>query len=401
MKKLWIATELFYPEETSTSFILTKIANKLTEKYEVEVICGEPTYDKNSAPNSNFVLNDKVTVTRLKSGSGDKNSLVARTFKFVSLSLSIFFKLLTKVKKEDKVFIVTNPAPLVLLIALLKKLKGFELAVLVHDVFPENTIPAGIIKSKDKLIYKILTWFFDRAYASADRLIVLGRDMEDVVQKKIGGRRNAGKITIIENWAETENIVPRKKSEVDPYEKDIIEKVVFQYAGNIGRVQGLLELLEIIKEVKNPDLLFYFVGEGAVKKQMQEFAVSHQLQNVQFAGSYKREEQNNILNRCDISIITLSDGMYGFGVPSKTYNVLAAGKPILFIGDAASEVGRLVAEEQIGYSFNHQQKKEILDFFNNFNADTENIQDKSLKARQLAEEKYSEEVILNKFKEII
>ncbi|MCP6135205.1 hypothetical protein NL393_39100, partial [Klebsiella pneumoniae] len=78
--------------------------------------------------------------------------------------------------------------------------------------------------------------------------------------KKVGPK-NAPKIKIIENWGETEAIFPLKKSDIIPHKNDFVEKVVFQYAGNIGRVQGLLELLEIIKEVKNPNLLFYFVGD--------------------------------------------------------------------------------------------------------------------------------------------
>ena len=46
MEKLWIVSELFYPEETSTSYLLTKIANAMSNKYDVNVICCNGKYDK-------------------------------------------------------------------------------------------------------------------------------------------------------------------------------------------------------------------------------------------------------------------------------------------------------------------------------------------------------------------
>ena len=93
MDNLWIATELFYPEQTSTSFILTKIANRLSEKYSVKVICGQPVYDKKEEKTSAFTLNSEVSVHKIKGFSGDKNSLVFRSFRLVFLSFSIFFYL--------------------------------------------------------------------------------------------------------------------------------------------------------------------------------------------------------------------------------------------------------------------------------------------------------------------
>lgn len=122
MKNLWIATELFYPEETSTSFILTKIANRLSEKYDVKVVCGDPVYDKQKK-SSHFSLDSRVNVHRIKGWGGNKNSLLSRSLRFVFLSLSIFFYLWKNVKKGEKVFMVTNPAPLILLVSILKRLK--------------------------------------------------------------------------------------------------------------------------------------------------------------------------------------------------------------------------------------------------------------------------------------
>lgn len=399
MQKLWIATELFYPEETSTSFILTKIANRLSEKYAVEVVCGNAVYDLHQKSES-FTLDSKVRVHRIKGFSGDKNSLVSRSLRFVLLSWALFFYLYRNVKKGEKVLMVTNPAPLLILVSLLKRWRKIYLVILVHDVFPENTIPAGILSSKKSVIYRIFKRIFDKAYSGADELIVLGRDMKKVLAEKTKKFKRKPVIRIIENWSDAEHIYPIPKEGLLPDDSVLKNRVVFQYAGNIGRVQGLLELLEVIKRVNNERLAFYFVGEGAVKNKMKDFVASNGLSNVFFGDAYSREEQAEVLNKADVAFVSLAPGMFGLGVPSKTYNILAAGKPVLYIGEKNTEIDLLVNEKNIGYSF--QNAEDLVHFFNNFNENSvSDLEIKKINARNVAESEFSESVILNKFYESI
>ena len=158
MKKLWIFTELFYPEETSTAFILTKIANKLATKYDVvNVVCANKTRNKK---NLSSTLLSNVKVTRINNFFNNKNSLIIRFLNFLELSIKFFFILLFKVKRKEKIFLVTNPAPLIVIVSLLKRIKKFEVILLVHDVFPENALSAKIIKSKESIYYKIFKLIF-------------------------------------------------------------------------------------------------------------------------------------------------------------------------------------------------------------------------------------------------
>lgn len=393
MSKLFVVSELFYPDETSTAFVMTKIVNKLAEiNDDIEVICSDSNYDDSNLKSENYTLASKVKRVGIKSYKGSKNNLLLRTFRFFSLSLKMFFYLLRRVKTKDKVVIVTNPAPIIVLAYILKKIKSNFLVIIVHDVFPENTIPAGIFKSKNSTFYKFLLKIFNISYSIADRLIVVGRDVGKVILSKIG-ENNKEKIIVIENWAETSDVLPH-------FASPLKDKIVFQFAGNIGRVQGLKELIEVIKDVKNDLLEFHFVGDGAVKQELIDYCKGNSLINVVFKPSYKREEQTRILNDSDIAIVTLSQGMFGLGVPSKSYNIMAAGKPILYIGDKDSEIDHVVNENNIGYSFENYQDLKL--FFNSLG-----IEDKSKfiemgkKARKLAETIYSEETILNKYQRYI
>lgn len=391
MKRLWIVSELFYPEETSTAYILTEIANTLAKKYEVNVITGPEVYEKGKVSAIDSTLDSSVKIFRTNPISADKNTVAGKIARFVIVSHSLYKMAKKMIKRDDIVLIVTNPAPLVLLMSKLKRKIGFKYYLLVHDIFPENIASAGL--RMPSLMYSILKRKFDRAYSEADTLISLGRDMSDVLAHKIAPFKES-KISIVENWADIDNIFPIQRKRDG--------KIVLEYAGNIGRVQGLSDILEIFSTVSNEILEMSFWGAGAKEASLKQFAEEHNLKNVKFNGPYKRCQQNDVLNDCDIALITLAKGMYGLGVPSKLYNILASGKPILFVGDKRSEVGLLVDEYDIGYSFDVTEKECLKKFLSDLTlADLDDMAVKGANARKLVEKSYSKDAILSKFLHLI
>lgn len=366
-KKLWIVTELFPPDETSTSYILGQIANAMTNKYQVKIICGPEIYDKRKKldENNHFSLDKSIEVFRANGADLDKNTTKGKALSFLLMSKRMISLVKKHVHKDDKVLMVTNPAPLVVLMGRLKKKVGFELNILVHDVFPENTKPAGL-----KLpLYGMIKHVFDNAYSHADQLIALGRDMKDVLEKKVlNSSENIPKISIIENWADINGIKPQPMPQ---------GKIVLEYAGNIGRVQGLDKVIEQLPESVD----FHIYGTGSMEETLKK--MNHP--RVFFHGPYFRSQQNEVLAACHIALVTLQEGMYGLGVPSKTYNILASGRPVLFFGPQNSEIDLLVREKQIGYC--GWPKK----------WDKDELMKMGERARELAIKEYSEATILNKF----
>ena len=363
---LWLVTELFPPDETSTSYILGEIANAFCHKYKVKVICGPEIYDKRKKPDpsNRFRLDPSIELYRAEGADLDKNTTKGKALSFILMSNRLIRLAKRHIKSSDKVLMVTNPAPLVLLMSRLKRRRGFELNLLVHDVFPENTKPAGL-----KLpLYGFFKKVFDKAYSRADQLVAIGRDMAEVLCEKTPST----KVTVIENWADIENIKPQPMPE---------GKIRMEYAGNIGRVQALDKVIE-----KMPtDVELHIYGTGSMEGTLK----SLERPNVFFHGPYFRSQQNEVLADCHIALVTLQEEMYGLGVPSKTYNILAAGRPVLFLGPEGSEIDRLVKDEGVGYcgwpsSWNIEELAQM-----------------GSRARALAERDYSKETILNKFVEAI
>ena len=401
-KKLWIVSELFFPEETATGYYITEIARHIAQYQEVNIICGPVSYEKFSNLKSNETnLPVNINVFRVKALSLDKNFLLLRIIRFISLTLSLSYEIVKRVKKNDQVWLVTNPAFLVPVAALIAKLKQFNLTILVHDMFPENLVPVNLLTQRN-IFYQLLKYIFDKSYQSADKIVACGRDMATLIESKVG-IENKSKIVVIENWADVDTIYPINKNKITIYGNlNLQNKIIFQFAGNIGRLQGLDLLIEAISECSNDLLHFVFIGEGAFKNKLKEIVNTKELGNVSFLGSFSRSRQNEFLNACDMGIVSLYDSMFGLGVPSKSYNILAAGKPILYLGNKKSEIALMINEHEIGWQFEMNDKKGLINFFssidNNFIND---INRKSIEARLVAESKYSKATILKKYDELL
>lgn len=362
-QRLWIISELFPPEETSTAYIMGEIAEALSHKYDVGVLCGPEIYDSSRKRADNSITTPKdYSVFRSESHTFNKNSLTGKAKSFLLTTLSIYKLAKKHIRQGDKVLMVTNPAPLILLMSRLKRKRNLELSILVHDVFPENTVAAGI-----KLpFYVFVKKMFDNAYGRADKLIVLGRDMAQLMKQKTKGLVN---LRIIENWGDFNTI--------QVYAMPDTEKIILQYAGNLGRVQGLDRIVESLPD----EIELHFYGSGA----MEETLKAYNKPNVFFHGPYTRSEQSDILGKCHISLVTLNDKMYGLGTPSKTYNILASGRPILYFGPPNSEIELLIKEHNIGFIGWPGHLK------------IETLNEMGQRARFIGEQFYSEKSILQKF----
>lgn len=385
---LWILTELFYPEETSTGYIMTEIANALTAKYDVKVICGPEVYDDNKKRDlgSKQQLDSSIELFRVKGVKENKKNVLSRIHKFTVISKRLFKVAKNNIKDGDTVFSVSNPFPLVLYMAKLRRQRNFKWVMLVHDVFPEGLIKQFHLKG---LPAKWITRKFNSAYAQTDTLISLGRDMCDLLARKTNGQTE---IVQIENWADLESIHPIEKVQRDG--------IVLQYAGNIGRAQGIQQIIECVKDAGNPIIKLDIWGSGVMEETLKKMVVDEGLSNVvSFRGPYFRSQQEQVLNDCDMAVVSLRADMYGRGVPSKSYNILAAGKPILYIGPKNSEIGLMVEQEGVGYAFTNEDHQGVIKLLQSLS--NEQLSGMGQKARHLAEDKYAELSILNKFCEVI
>jgi len=308
-KRVWILSELYYPEEAATGYILTNIAEALASQYEVHVITGMPDYiTKNGNARRTENVN-KVSIQRCRIPSFDKNKIISRIMRAAVLTLLLSFSALKKIRRGDVVFMVTNPATLLFFVALVCSVKKVSFLILVHDIFPDNLTSAGILKP-NSLVVKILAALANSAYRQAQKVICVGRDMAEIIRNKLGERAN--RVAVITNWADCEKIVPQMRYEnVLIKELGLQNKFIIEFDGNIGWVQGIEYLVETIKLVPLESIHFLFIGRGARLNLLEEQIQKGMLKNTTLLDMRPRSDQQNFLNACDVGLISLDPGMYG------------------------------------------------------------------------------------------
>ena len=342
-KSVFIVSQFVDKEQNSTGYYWYKIIIGLSEHgVDTKVIS---TKESCESVKKSFSAEKFIPINGLSHYK--KNNLMQKGLVQLFLCFQFTYQIFKHVKKGDIILSGTNPSLMLLFTALAKSIRRFEWVLLVHDVFPENLVPANVLKQRS-FFYAVLKRVFDRAYCSADTLIAIGRDMQDILFKKTGNRE---KTKYIPNWVDLDDIVSGDDLSQSYFQPGRPKKIVFQFFGNIGRLQGIDEVLKAISKLNSDQAAFLFIGGGTQESKVRAFIQDHPNLDIVLSQSVPFKKNNEILSSCDIAIVPLTRGMLGLGVPSKAYFSLAADKPILVIGDQNAELDLTIrAHPDIGWS---------------------------------------------------
>src|SRR5687768_15669664 len=198
-ERLWVISELYYPEETSTGYYLTRIAEGLAGDFDVKVLCGQPTYSARGVIAPKHEIHNGVEIFRASGTTLDKNVIPFRLLNMVTLGISVLIKALTHFRRGDRVLVVTTPPTMPFVVATAALTKGASYTLLIHDNYPEILI-ATRKTNRESLLVRIVSFANRWLYKYAARIIVVGRDMEQLLARKTKGLNVP--IANIPNWAE-------------------------------------------------------------------------------------------------------------------------------------------------------------------------------------------------------
>jgi colanic acid biosynthesis glycosyl transferase WcaI len=397
---VWVVSELYFPEETSTGFLLTQIAEGIAKRRRVSVVCAQPTYAMRGTRAPIRETRNGVDIHRCFTTTFDKDRLVLRLLNLITISLAIFFELLLRLRRTDTVLVVTNPPSLPFLAVLATKLRGARAVLIVHDVYPDVVAASGLAR-REGTLFRLADRLHGALYRSFVAIVALGRDMERLVARKLDGAR--APIVIVPNWAELESIHPVPREECPLLrELSLGQKFVVQYAGNMGHSHDVESILRAARTLGPlARYHFLFIGSGAKKAAVERAARAPSPGNVTLLGQRPRSDQQNFLNACDVAVIAFMPGMAGISVPSRMYNILAAGKPIVAIADAGSELALVVQEERVGWVVDPSSSDHLVDVLRAAEADPVALAAMGDRARRVAEQKYSLDAAVEGYRRLL
>ena len=361
---LWILTEVYFPEEISTGYYLTSIAEGLARTRRVKVLTGQPKHMARGKRAPAREIRNGVEVIRAWGTTLDKNVLIFRLINMVTIGLSMFWRSLLMFRPGDQVLVVTAPPSLPVTTTAACMARGAALTLLVQDCYPEILVAVGTAK-RGSLFVSFVDLVNSWVYKYASKIIVMGRDMKELFEKKTDGL--CVPVVTIPNWSDIDTITPGPRdSNQLLLELGLTDKFVFLYAGNIGHPTDVESVIGAARLLDHrPEFHFVFIGAGVKKNWVEEQAVS--LRNTTVLDYRPREEQNIFLNACDVGLVALIKGMWGTAMPSRTYNIMAAGKPILALTENGSELARVIDEDNVGWHLEpgdaNKLRDKILDIY--------------------------------------
>ncbi|WP_233882027.1 glycosyltransferase family 4 protein [Tenacibaculum piscium] len=338
---------------------------------------------------------DGIDVIYLKVPYNQKMSIITRLksfFIFMIKSTSVALK----VKNVDLVIATSTPLTIGFPALVLKFFKKIPYLFEVRDLWPEVPIQMGGVNNK--FLQKLAIGFEKIIYKKALHIIALSPGMEKGVLKFVSQK----KVSMIPNMAKIDAFFPRDKN-FKLLESLNLKKESFKviHFGALGLANGAHTIINTAKLLKdNNEIEFIFIGGGATEADLIKECESNNLTNVKFLGRFAMSETAEIVNFCDVSIVSFLDlPILYTNSPNKLFDSLSAGKPILV--NSAGWTKDLVEKYNCGFYANPKHPQELADkiiFLKN------NIKEREImsqNSRNLAETKYDKSILCAQFADIV
>lgn len=317
-------------------------------------------------------LDPKVKWSRI--AMYDRGHPCKKFFSWTIGTLHIFFLLVTKYRKYE-LFYITNP-PFAYLLSLILPNK---FSVLVFDVYPDALKSYNM--KETSWLYKLWKAWNKKLFAKAHRIYTLSEGMARLLE--VYTKRD--RLVVIPNWAGLTGIGSVEKNE-NPWIKEhgFKNKFIVQYSGNMGASQNVETLLEVARELKNrPDILFVIIGRGERAGRIQELIKMQGLANCVLLPFQPDPLLKYSLAAADLGVVILDENVAHVSVPSKIYNLMAVGAPLMGIAPPGSELSLLTQKYGNGKTFRKDDVAGMVEFILDLNKNSQKLdclRQKSLEA---------------------
>ncbi|HUS41366.1 MAG TPA: glycosyltransferase family 4 protein [Ilumatobacteraceae bacterium] len=336
----------FAPDTAPTGVVMTRIVEELVALgHTVHVVTSLPWYRSHRIEpgwEGRLARTEPTpwgSVTRVHPFPGrDKSNLVRRALGFAAYSLLAGLYCLRVggwFRRSGAVIAMSPPLTLGLTGWVASRLRRCPLVFNIQDVFPDAAVETGAITNPT--IIAAARWLERVSYVAADAVTVLSDDLRDNVVAKLGV---GDTVHVIPNFVDTQAIVPADRSTSYRTELGLGDGPVVLYGGNVGFSQSLDLLLAAAREL--PDVVFLINGNGAARSSLEVAAAD--IVNVRFADYIEPSRLSELLATGDVHVVPLRRGLGRVSVPSKTYSIMAAGRPVVASIDPGTAVPRILAE---------------------------------------------------------
>ena len=339
---------------------------------------------------------DGIDVIYLKVPYSQHMGIIQRLKSFLSFMLKSA-RIALKEKNVDLLIATSTPLTIGFPALVVKKLKKTPFLFEVRDLWPEVPIQMGGLNNKFAI--KLAQWFEKTIYKNSIHVVALSPGMEEGVLK-VGTPQN--KVSMIPNMSKIDVFWSREKNE-GLAKKLGLRTDTFKtvYFGAMGIANGMDYIIEGIKHLKdNSKFEFIFMGGGSTEFLLKKKCEDLGIHNAHFLGGFSLKELSEIVNFCDVSLVTFADlPILSTNSPNKLFDSLSAGKPIIV--NSPGWTKEMVENNDCGVFVDPKNPKDLADKILFFNENPETCKRMGRNARSLAETKYDKSILCREFTDVV
>jgi colanic acid biosynthesis glycosyl transferase WcaI len=337
--KVVIVSQHYPPDPSTTAAIMAAISERVAREAEVLVLSG-------TMGSAAAVAAGKPAVVEVRNWMPGKAALLKRALAELLFTIRMFAALLVKLRRGDVALTVPAPFMLPYAFAAAAKLKGARSVLIMHDLYPDVLIMAGLLKPHS-LPAKAMRGLNALMFRALDAVVIIGRDTEKLLLRY--GGMTSYKIRFIPNWATLERGV-RAVTPDNPYRRSLSARFVVGLSGNLGFTHDPVIVFEAARLLRDDkDIHFLLSGWGVGFDQLREMQSGAKLANVTLVDRVEDEQLEAFLSAADVWIIPYRKNVAGVSVPSRFYNLLAIGRPVILVSEVDAEAALTVTEHDVGW----------------------------------------------------
>ena len=404
--KILQLTAYFAPEQIASSHLSENRLQAFADAgFDVETYTPMPTRGVTEEVRNQCKKNRKesmynghLTVVRFSMYREGKNP-IARALRYVLCFMKHFYYGV-RAKDIDLIYLASTPPIQGVLGGWLKSIKKVPFVYNLQDIFPDSLAGTGLAK-KDGLLWKIGRMIENYTYRHADKIIVISEDFKRNIMAKGVPEE---KIVVVYNWVDQDTVkhVDRKDNKLfDKYGLDR-NKFYITYSGNIGLTQNMDLLLEVAKELEaeQPNIHFVLIGEGAYKDKVKEMVEKNGSKNVSLLPFQPYEDISHVFSLGDAGLIISKPGVGQNSVPSKTWSIMSASRPVLANFDE-NELKSIIGDNRCGIFTKAGDKQAFKEAILNLYEHPELCKEYGQNARQFVLDNLTKEVGTQKYVDVI
>lgn len=301
----------------------------------------------------NRKLDDDVKIEKLI--AYNRTSSIKRILTWSLAFLKALFLIKLKYRKAD-LFLVSNP-PLTLFIPFFCR---NNYSILVYDVYPDAFVEFNILKP-DSLIIRLWKRANRKVFKNAEKIFTI----TDGMRKRIAEYNDLHRIEVVPVWTDNDFFKPiRRNDNFFIREHELEDKFIVMYSGNLGKSHPVERILDIAKNINNEKIYFLIIGEGEKFDFIEQQIKLSSLKNIRLLPWQPTQMLPYTFSSADISVVTLGKEASDLSIPSKTFNFMSLGVPIMGICNENSALSNLIQEYEIGISFNETNVDAMVNWIN-------------------------------------